>query len=125
MDSVKNTRNFLNACKTTFFQMTEFQCTEKERKKHTFFVRYSRPYQITKRASIFKYYQFSKIPNLIKIICNHGFFRIFVIQILHEINFRESKSPKTAIFGALNFVNFVNFRLQKVQKLMKIKIQCL
>ena len=51
-----------------------------------------------------------------------------VIQILREINFRESRSCKTAFFanlGALNFVNLVNIGIQKVQKYMKINIQSL
>ena len=49
-----------------------------------------------------------------------------VIQILREINFRESRSSKItgfAIFGALNFVNLVTVSLQKVQKFIKVKIQ--
>ena len=48
-----------------------------------------------------------------------------VIQILREINLRESRSSKTSVFailGALNFVDFVIFSLQKVQKFIKIKI---
>jgi len=32
---------------------------------------------------------------------------VSVIQILREINFRESRSSKTAIFGALRFINLV------------------
>ena len=50
----------------------------------------------------------------------------FVIQILREIKFGESRSSKTAIlanFGALNFVGLVKFSLQKVQKFIQIKIQ--
>ena len=51
-----------------------------------------------------------------------------VTQILHEINFGESRSPKTAYFsilGALNFVNLVNFSLKKVPNFIAIKIQSL
>ena len=49
-----------------------------------------------------------------------------VTQILREINFGESRSPKTAFFTilkALYFVNLVNFSIQKVQKYIKFKIQ--
>jgi len=48
-----------------------------------------------------------------------------VIQILPEINFEKSRSSKTAIFGAQNFVNLVNFSLQKVQEFINIKIHSL
>ena len=40
-----------------------------------------------------------------------------VTQILREINFREARSSKTAVFailGAVNFANLVNFGLPKV-----------
>ena len=49
----------------------------------------------------------------------------FVIQILSEINFEESRSYKPAIFtilGALISANMVNFTLQKEQKFQNIKI---
>ena len=51
----------------------------------------------------------------------------FVIQILCEINFgesrfRSSKIAVLAIFGALNFVNLVPFGLQKGQKYIKVII---
>ena len=49
-----------------------------------------------------------------------------IIQILHEINFGESRSCKKAvfvIFGALSFVNLDIFSLQKLQKFTKIRIQ--
>ena len=56
-------------------------------------------------------------------------FHVFgITQILREINFGESRSPKTAvfaIFGALNFVNLVDFNLQKVQKIIKFKVRSL
>ena len=45
-----------------------------------------------------------------------------VIQILREINFRESRSSETAVFAifeALSLVNLVNSRLPKVEKLKK------
>ena len=51
-----------------------------------------------------------------------------VIQILREINFRDSRSAKSVILThleAVNFVNLVGFSLQKVQKLIKIQIQSL
>ena len=56
-----------------------------------------------------------------------GNFMIFlsIIQSLREINFGESRSPKTAIcaiFGDVKFVNLVTFSLQKVLKLIKIKL---
>ena len=44
----------------------------------------------------------------------------YVLQILREINFRESKSPKTAgfaIFEALKFVDLVNFSHPKSAKI--------
>ena len=50
----------------------------------------------------------------------------FVIQILREINFGESRSSRTAVcvvFGALNIGNLVNFNFLKVQKFLEIKIQ--
>ena len=61
-----------------------------------------------------------------KLICykmNHSWkqwkFQDFsVIQILREINFRESRSAKSAVYaisGALNFVDLVYSSLQKVQ----------
>ena len=63
-----------------------------------------------------------------------GNFSIFsMAQILHEINFEDSRSAKTAIFaifGATNVVNLVNISLQKVQKVMKnqnsesLNVQC-
>ena len=46
----------------------------------------------------------------------------FVIQILCEINFGESRSSETAvlaILGALYFANLIDFSLQKVQKFIK------
>ena len=45
-----------------------------------------------------------------------------VTQILHEINFGESRSSKIADFVILGLLNFVNldFRITKVQKFMKI-----
>ena len=45
-----------------------------------------------------------------------------ITQILREINFAESRSPKSAIFailGPLNFVDLVNFSLQKVPDIHK------
>ena len=42
---------------------------------------------------------------------------ICITEILHEINFGESRSAKTAVFailGALDFVILVNFSLQEV-----------
>ena len=48
-----------------------------------------------------------------------------VIQILHEINFRECRSSKTtffAIIGALNFVILVNFSLHKNQNLEPVNV---
>ena len=45
----------------------------------------------------------------------------YVIQILREIKFGESRSFKTAVFalyGTLDFVYLVNFSLQKVQKFL-------
>ena len=45
-----------------------------------------------------------------------------VIQILREINCREPRSSKTAvfaIFGALNIVDLVNFSHKKVSKFIK------
>ena len=51
----------------------------------------------------------------------------YVIQILREITFGESKSFKTAvfaIFGPLDFLYLVNLSLQKVQKwIINVKIQ--
>ena len=47
---------------------------------------------------------------------------------LHEINFVESRSAKTAVFailGAVNFVHLVNFYLENVQKFIKITIMSL
>jgi len=58
----------------------------------------------------------------------HRYFRIFLSQILREINFEECRSSKTAIFAILvplNFVNLVNFSLLKVQKFIRLKIQSL
>ena len=52
-----------------------------------------------------------------------------VIQILREINFKESKSSESnlrvsfAILGTLNIVNLVNFSFLKVQKYMKSKFR--
>ena len=49
-----------------------------------------------------------------------------VTQILHEINFEEVRSSKTAIFanfGAMHFVDLVDFSLQKVQNFTKVEIQ--
>jgi len=54
------------------------------------------------------------------------FHNFSITQILHEINFGESKSSKTAgfaILGAVKFVDLAIFSLQKVQKFIKIKIQ--
>ena len=48
-----------------------------------------------------------------------------VAKILREINFRKSRSPKTAVFaicGALNFVDLVKFSVQKLQKFKKSKL---
>ena len=47
------------------------------------------------------------------------------LRFLREINFKETRSFKTAIFaifGAMNFVNLVKLSLQKVQKFMNINI---
>ena len=52
----------------------------------------------------------------------------FVIQILREINFGESRRSKAdflAIWGSLNFDNMVNFSLVEKQKFTEIKIQSL
>ena len=52
----------------------------------------------------------------------------YIIQILREINFGESRSSKTAvfaIFGAVHFVDLVNCSLQNLQKFIKILIQSL
>ena len=52
------------------------------------------------------------------------FHTLYINQILREINFEESRSPKSAVFagpGALNFVDLVNFSLQKVEKIHKIQ----
>ena len=51
------------------------------------------------------------------------------LRFLHEINFGDCRSCKTAIFfailGTVNCINLANFSLQKVQKFMTIKIQSL
>ena len=50
----------------------------------------------------------------------------YVIQILREIIFEESRSCKTTVFAileALNFINLVNFGLQIVQKFKKAKFR--
>ena len=55
------------------------------------------------------------------------------IQILHEINFEDSRSEKSAILPYLDPLNFnfhefwiwLNFSLQKMQKIIEIKIQSL
>ena len=54
------------------------------------------------------------------------FLKCHVTHILCEINFEETRSPKTAFFailGALNIVTLVNFILQKVQKFKKSKFR--
>ena len=51
-----------------------------------------------------------------------------ITQFLREIDFRGSRSYKTAvlpILGALKMINLVYFSLQKMQKFIKIKIQSL
>ena len=51
-----------------------------------------------------------------------------ITQILREINLRESRSFRIAvfdIFGVLNFDNLVNFSLQKVHKFINVKIESL
>ena len=51
-----------------------------------------------------------------------------VIQILREINFRQTRSCKTAvfvIFKAVNYADLVNSNLQNMQKVTKIQIQSL
>ena len=47
------------------------------------------------------------------------FLNFSITKILREINFRDSKSAKSAdfdIFGVLNFAILVNFNFQKVPK---------
>ena len=64
------------------------------------------------------------------IFCNvvWKFQDISVNHIFREINFRDSRNSKTAvfaIFGALNFANLVYLSLQKMQNFIKIKFQSL
>ena len=54
------------------------------------------------------------------------FYVYTITQILREINFRDSRSAKTAvfaIFGAVNFFHLGNFSLQKVQNSEKSKFR--
>ena len=62
------------------------------------------------------------IPNKRRTSTVWKFQDFYVIRILREINFGESRSTKNgvfAIFGALNLVELVIFSLQKVQKFIK------
>ena len=50
------------------------------------------------------------------------FFFFFAIVILRQINFRESRSSKTAVLAilrTLNFITLVNFCIQNLQKYIK------
>ena len=50
----------------------------------------------------------------------------YIIQILREINFGESRGSETAVFAisrALRYANLVNSSLQKVQKFKKSKFR--